>query len=53
MMNRDVRVGRRVRLVEEDVVLLVKHYMEKDNTFLGTCKYGHDYFFEAGDVEPT
>ena len=52
-MNRDVRVGRRVRLVDEDVVLVVRHFMEKDNVFLGTCRHGHDYFFEAGDVVPT
>jgi len=52
MKDTDIKLDMQVRHKETGTELLVEYYHEHDKLWVALDEFGHDWFFEADDVEP-
>ena len=52
MKDEDIKLDMRVRHKETGTELFIEYYHEHDKLWVATDEFGHDWFFEADDVEP-
>ena len=52
MKDTDINLDMQVRHKETGTELFIEYYHEHDKLWVATDEFGHDWFFEADDVEP-
>ena len=52
MKDEDIKLDMRVRHKETGTELFIEYYHEHDKLWVAIDEFGHDWFFEADDVEP-
>ena len=52
MKDEDIKLDMCVRHKETGTELFIEYYHEHDKLWVAVDEFGHDWFFEADDVEP-